>query len=91
MLRASTNRGAQMTTFDALVSMSQMMLRARGEWQQGATSFLAIELAANQMAIELAANQIADLMRDGDPDLVPKSMLVAAIRELKRRATPAVA
>jgi len=24
-----------MTTFDALVSMSQMMLRARGEWQMG--------------------------------------------------------
>jgi hypothetical protein len=71
-----------MTTFDALVSMAQMMLRARGEWQQGATSFL---------AIELAANQIADLMRDGDPDLVPKSLLVAAISELKRRATPAVA
>lgn len=67
-----------MTTFDALVNLAQITLRARGQWQAGATAYT---------DIDRAVNQCADLLRGDDmPDLVSLDVIKAAIAELKRRA-----
>lgn len=67
-----------MTTFEALVSMSQMVLRARGEWHGGATAF---------SDIDRAVNDVADLMRgDDNPDLVSLDLINMAIAELRWRS-----
>jgi hypothetical protein len=66
-----------MTPFDALLNMSQLTLRARGEWQRSATG---------HDDIDRAVNNCADLLRRDDmPDLVSLAMIEAAIRELKLR------
>ena len=61
-----------MTTLEALVSMSQTLLRARGEWQGGATAYA---------DMDWAVNRINDLRPE------PKKFLCEmAITELTRRA-----
>lgn len=61
-----------MTTFEALVSMSQMVLRQRGQWHGGATAF---------DDIDLAVNQCSDLLPAGSRQLCDM-----AVAELKRRS-----
>ncbi len=61
-----------MTTFEALVSMSQTVLRQRGQWQGGATAY---------DDIDLVVNQCADLLPEPTRNLCDM-----AIAELKRRA-----
>lgn len=61
-----------MTTFEALVSISQTVIRSRGQWQGGATA---------HDDIDLAVNQCADLLPD-----VTRELCEMAISELKRRA-----
>ncbi len=66
-----------MTTFEALVSISQTLLRARGEWQGNATA---------HADIDRAVNQAADLIRGDDrPDLVTLDLIKMTIAELRRR------
>jgi hypothetical protein len=66
-----------MTTFEALVNMSQLTLRARGEWQRSVTG---------HDEIDRTVNQCADLLRGDDmPDLVTLTMIEAAIVEIKIR------
>ena len=71
-----------MTTFDALVSTAQTVLRVRGEWQQGAT-------AHNDIVI--AVYRCAEAMQGDGQLAVTRDIRQAAIAELKLRATPAVA
>jgi hypothetical protein len=61
-----------MTTFEALVSMSQTLLRARGEWHGPATS---------HEDIDCAVNGIADLMQNGS-----RQLCEMAVSELKQRS-----
>ena len=61
-----------MTTFEALVSISQTVIRARGQWQGPATS---------HNDIDLAVNQCSDLLPDGT-----RQLCEMAITEIKRRA-----
>ncbi len=66
-----------MTTFETLVNMAQLTLRARGEWQRSATS---------HDEIDRAVNQCADLLRGDDMrDLVTLKMIETAIKEIKVR------
>jgi hypothetical protein len=73
-----------MTQFEALVSMAQTVLRARGEWHQGATAHDDIVVAVYD-----CANAIRGGTDIAGPD-VSRDVRQAAIRELKLRATPAV-
>lgn len=67
-----------MTTFDALVSISQMVLRARNQWHGGTTSH------AN---IDAAVNACADVVRGDDMiGLITFEQINLAIAELKIRA-----
>lgn len=61
-----------MTTFEALVSMSLLLLRQRGQWQAEATS---------HDDIDLAVNNCADVLPAGSRQLCDM-----AVSELKRRA-----
>lgn len=61
-----------MTTFEAIVSMAQIVLRHRGQWHAGATAY---------DDIDLAVNQCADLLPEGT-----RNLCEMAILELKRRA-----
>lgn len=61
-----------MTHLDAVVSMAQVVLRSRGQWQFGATA---------HRDIDLAVNQCSDLLPGGTRELCE-----AAISELRRRA-----
>jgi hypothetical protein len=72
-----------MTTFDALVSMAQLVLRARGEWQMGATAYADIERAVSDCAEAIRGDEWRDL--------IMLDQIKSAIAELKLRATPAVA
>lgn len=63
-----------MTTFEALTSMAQVVLRARGQWHAGATA---------HDDIDLAVNQCADLLPEGS-----RALCEMAIAELKRSSTP---
>lgn len=66
-----------MNTFEALVNIAQMRLRARGDWQRSATAYA---------DIDMAVNGAADLMRGNDmPDLVSLGMIESAISEIKQR------
>ncbi len=59
------------TTFDALVSMSLLVLRQRGQWQGGATAY---------DDIDRAVNQCSDLLPAGS-----RTLCDMAVAELKRR------
>lgn len=61
-----------MTTFEALVSLAQIVLKHRGEWQGAATS---------HDDIDWAVNRCADLLPQGTRQLCDM-----AVAELKRRA-----
>jgi hypothetical protein len=70
--------GNHMTTFEALVSMSVLTLRTRGQWQGGATAYA---------DIDAAVNGCADLLRGDDmPELVSLGLIEMAISEICRRA-----
>lgn len=61
-----------MTTYEALVSMSMLLLRQRGQWQGGATAYA---------DIDFAVNRCSDLLPDGSRELCDM-----AVAELKRRS-----
>jgi hypothetical protein len=72
-----------MTTFEALVSISLMVLRHRGQWHGGATAFADIEVAVS--------DSMAAIRGDHWPNLVTLHDALMAIGELKRRAGIAAA
>jgi hypothetical protein len=61
-----------MTTFEALVSISTIVIRQRGQWQGGATA---------HDDIDLAVNQCSDLLPEGS-----RQLCEMAIAEIKRTA-----
>ena len=71
-----------MTTFRALVSMAQTVLRVRGQWHGGATAYADIERAVSDCAEAIRGDEWRDL--------VTLNQINAAIAELKLRATPAL-
>jgi len=71
-----------MTTFRALVSMAQTVLRVRGQWHGGATAYADIERAVSDCAEAIRGDEWRDL--------ISLDQIKSAIAELKRR-WPAVA
>jgi hypothetical protein len=71
-----------MTTFRALVSMAQTVLRVRGQWHGGATAYADIERAVSDCAEAIRGDEWRDL--------ITLDQIKSAIAELKRR-WPAVA
>lgn len=61
-----------MTTFEALMTLSQIVIRQRGQWHGGATAY---------DDIDLAVNNCADLLPQGT-----RILCDMAVAELKRRA-----
>ena len=71
-----------MTTFRALVSMAQTVLRVRGQWHGGATAYADTERAVSDCAEAIRGDEWRDL--------ITLDQIKSAIAELKRR-WPAVA
>lgn len=71
-----------MTTFEALVSVSQTLLRVNGRWcVDGINETMRRDISAT-------VNDVSRLLRDGDRDA--SALIEMAIAELERRATPTV-
>lgn len=69
-----------MTTFEALVSVSQTLLRVNGRWcVDGIDETLRRDISAT-------VSDVSRLLRDGDRDA--SELIEMAISELERRATP---
>lgn len=69
-----------MTTFEALVSISQISLKANGRWcVDGIDETLRRDISAT-------VHDVSRLLRDGDRDA--SALIEMAIAELERRATP---
>lgn len=83
-----------MTALEAIVSMSMIVLRKRGQWHGGATAHDDIDLAVNQCS-DLLPNPtrercemaIAELKRRGgpDPDYFPDRSDAVKQRECRAR------
>lgn len=71
-----------MTTFEALVSIAQTALRARGEWN---TTGLDDTFRRDIRAIVISSIR---LLRVGDDEGTYECLVEGAVNELERRATP---
>jgi hypothetical protein len=63
--------------------MAQIVLKARGQWQMGATAYADIERAVSDCAEAIRGDEWQDL--------ITLEQIKSSIRELKLRATTAVA